>query len=470
MTNRWPISYGAAALVVLLQVPAFAQAPALMPVQGVLTNADGVPLDGSAQVTFTLYDAPTLGTAFYAETLSVEVANGVFSVYLGTDVNNPLDLVNFQMPEIYLGLQVEDNAEMIPRFRLATTPYAGFAQYCGDASSLGGQTSADFAPTTHTHAFGEVTNVPDFAADTHGHPWGDLTGVPAGLADGDDDTRYTAGAGLNAAGTMFSVDDSYVQRRISQTCPNGGLRQVNADGTVECDTDDNTTYQAGTGMSLRGTTFSVEEYANLARKDAAAGNQVFDTRTLVLDYTNNYVGVNQAAPSAPLDVGGDIELTGNIRPSSSRTFYHFVAPTDFDSSSSNFINTGLYIYASSSLTMSLYARPKMPNGATVRTVTCYLYDNGTGLIEDFNIYFFRRAYTASAGSQLGSDINANLNYQDGTVRSFSIANLTEVVDNARNEYYIFISFDLPGSVTSGFAAYRFYGCRMTYAMDRFSTF
>lgn len=35
--------------------------------------------------------------------------------------------------------------------------------------------------------------------------WSDLTGVPTGLADGDDDTTYTAGAGLALSGTTFSV-------------------------------------------------------------------------------------------------------------------------------------------------------------------------------------------------------------------------------------------------------------------------
>ena len=167
---------------------------------------------------------------------------------------------------------------------------------------------------------------------------------------------------------------------------------------------------------------------------------------------------------------GDIEFTGNVRPSSSRTFYQFLGPNEFESTSSSFTNVGLYIYPSSALTMSLYGRTKLPNGATVRTVTCYAYDNGTGSIENFNIYFFRRSYTSASGSQIGSDINSNLNFQDTTVRAFNITGLSEVIDNARNDYYLFISFDLPSSVTSGFSSYRFYGCRMTYTVDRFSTF
>lgn len=36
--------------------------------------------------------------------------------------------------------------------------------------------------------------------------WADLSGVPSGLADGDDDTTYTAGSNLSLAGTIFSVN------------------------------------------------------------------------------------------------------------------------------------------------------------------------------------------------------------------------------------------------------------------------
>ena len=265
MMNRWHFSFAAACLV-FAPTSASAQAPALLPVQGVLTDADGTALDGPFQVTFTLYDTASGDTSFFAETKTVNIEAGVFTTYLGTDGSNPLDLVNFQMSDAYLGIQVAGNEEMTPRFRLATAPYAGFAQYCGDASTLGGQTSADFAPASHTHPWSDITDVPGFASLVHGHAWNELSGVPSDLADGDDNTLYSAGTGLNASGTVFSVDDSYVQRRVNQTCSNGGISQINADGSTVCDTDDDTTYQAGTGLSLSGSRFSVDQYANLARK------------------------------------------------------------------------------------------------------------------------------------------------------------------------------------------------------------
>ena len=89
--------------------------------------------------------------------------------------------------------------------------------------------------------------------------WNNLTNVPAGFADGvDDNTTYSAGSGLALTGTQFSVLTNTIQSRVSGSCPAGqSIRQVNQDGSVVCEADDNTTYSAGSGLALSGNQFSV---------------------------------------------------------------------------------------------------------------------------------------------------------------------------------------------------------------------
>ncbi len=166
--NRTTDYLGLLALSAALLSPAVAaaQAPALLPVQGVLTDENGVRITTAVNVTFSLYDVATGGTAFHTETVAVSPDNGLFTVYLGT--NTALELSNFSMSEIYLGIEIESDGEMTPRFRLGTAPYAAFAQSCGDAATLEGSAAAAFAAAAHTHDWTEVQN------------------RPAGLDDGDD--------------------------------------------------------------------------------------------------------------------------------------------------------------------------------------------------------------------------------------------------------------------------------------------
>ncbi len=65
-------------------------------------------------------------------------------------------------------------------------------------------------------------------------PWSGLSGVPAGLNDGDDDTTYTAGTGLTLSGGAFNLAASY---RLPQGCANGQIAEWN--GSVwACGNDD----------------------------------------------------------------------------------------------------------------------------------------------------------------------------------------------------------------------------------------
>ncbi|WP_456449139.1 S-layer homology domain-containing protein [Thiolapillus sp.] len=90
---------------------------------------------------------------------------------------------------------------------------------------------------------------------------------------GGDITAVNAGTGLSGGGTSGDVslaaDLTYVQRRVSSTCAAGSsIRAIAADGSVTCETDDNsggdiTAVSAGTGLSGGGTSGDISLAADL---------------------------------------------------------------------------------------------------------------------------------------------------------------------------------------------------------------
>jgi hypothetical protein len=78
--------------------------------------------DGDYRVVFRLYDVESEGTALWRESKTVTVKKGVFSTNLGDTnaLNN--DLFNGQA--LWLGIQVENDAEALPRQLITVTPYA----------------------------------------------------------------------------------------------------------------------------------------------------------------------------------------------------------------------------------------------------------------------------------------------------------------------------------------------------------
>lgn len=189
--------------------------------QGRLEMA-GKPYTGSCDFQFGLWDAAAAGSQVGStlDALSVNVSDGLFSVRLDFGAGS------FDGNDRYLEVAVRcpagagDYTTLAPRRELTAAPYALFA---GSA------------------------------------PWDGLADVPPGFADGiDDSAAYTAGQGLTLLGTMFSVDLSAIQARITGACGEGfAVRAVAADGSVTCEQDDGQAYSAGAGLSLIGSEFAV---------------------------------------------------------------------------------------------------------------------------------------------------------------------------------------------------------------------
>lgn len=98
-----------------------ADIPKTLNYQGSLTDNTGQPLSGTRQMTFALYDIASGGTALWTEIQAVTLKDGRFSVVLGS--SSPLSADIFT-GETFLGIQVESNAEMVPRQQLTSVAYA----------------------------------------------------------------------------------------------------------------------------------------------------------------------------------------------------------------------------------------------------------------------------------------------------------------------------------------------------------
>jgi hypothetical protein len=118
--------------------------------QGHLTDNAGEPVNSDLPMTFTLYDAPTGGTAVWTEERSgsnaVPVTAGLFSVSLGSVT--PLDNTLFGEP-LWLGISVNGDAEMTPREQLDGGATAVVPRLLGEDSCTRHEGCPHPTETTH---------------------------------------------------------------------------------------------------------------------------------------------------------------------------------------------------------------------------------------------------------------------------------------------------------------------------------
>jgi hypothetical protein len=199
--------------VLLLLAPVLYAVPGTINYQGLLKE-DGVPVEGSRDVTFRIYDSSTGGSMLWEEEQSVTFTQGMFSVLLGSA--EPIQASVFGGGRRWLSVSVDGGAEILPRGELASVGYAFSAETADtasralkadeaesaqeaaealDAYQLGGEPASQYSRVSHTHdSFyyrQSLLKTSDGTAPNVGSNfvhWDILAGVPAGFADGVDDT------------------------------------------------------------------------------------------------------------------------------------------------------------------------------------------------------------------------------------------------------------------------------------------
>ena len=124
-----------------------APVPTLMHFECFLTDLAGTPITqtGLAAV-LRIYDAPTNGNVLYTESRTVDADAGLISLDIGEVTPLPLALFD-PTQERYLGVTFGTDAEMTPRTRIVSVP---FAMRSGDAEVADDVAGSDINPNSIT--------------------------------------------------------------------------------------------------------------------------------------------------------------------------------------------------------------------------------------------------------------------------------------------------------------------------------
>ncbi|MBN2089669.1 tail fiber domain-containing protein [candidate division KSB1 bacterium] len=108
--------------ILLLFLTSNAEIPKLMNYQGMLTDANGKPIDGTRTITFGLFGAETGGAALWTETHKVTIKDGLFNVILGSIKS--FDNIDIDPLKVYLEVTIDTDPPMKPRKQLVSVAFA----------------------------------------------------------------------------------------------------------------------------------------------------------------------------------------------------------------------------------------------------------------------------------------------------------------------------------------------------------
>jgi hypothetical protein len=252
--------------------------PQKMNYQGYLTNAAGVPINGTVQMVFSIYNVSSGGTPpLWTETHSVTVSQGVYSVILGEGtIPNPINLP-FDTT-YYLGVQVGTDPEMTPRKILTSVGYAFQAL---NSEMLGGQKLSDL-----DNRYGQAFPVQNPRSNT-------LTIVDSG----NDVGQYSSiTIGTDGLPVISYNDGAYHALKVAKcgdaSCSSGNtLTIVDTGYIVGGGTGHDTSITIGTdGLPV----ISYLDRTNFDLKVAHCGNASCSSGNIITTVDSGYLGYNSS--------------------------------------------------------------------------------------------------------------------------------------------------------------------------------
>lgn len=238
-------------LVLTLVFGAAADVPRLINYQGTLTDENGYPLYGQHVVTFKIYYVLTGGAPKWEESQVVDVYEGLFHTILGGTTAIPDTL--FDCHDLWMGLTVDSDPEIIPRMRLTSVPFAFRTAVAETAVAVAVVPGHDHDDRYYTET---ELNTNDGAINEASDPvdWTKLKSVPVGLADGVDDVGAGDGHSLDADDGN-PIDVVYVDS-------NGfvGIGMTNPGHVLDVDGDVNANTYYGDGSNLTGISAGLKKH------------------------------------------------------------------------------------------------------------------------------------------------------------------------------------------------------------------
>lgn len=278
---------------------AVATVPTVMNFQGRLTDPGGAALaDGNYNMTFRLYTTSTGGTASWTEqrlvsaSQAVPVANGLFSIQLGTVTPIPASL--FASGNLFLGVELPTPATattsspswtegaMTPRNPVSTSAYSF------NSETLDGMDSTAFAQIGANNTFTGTNNFKSSTNNTSAFSIQNSAGTGLLTADTQSaNMNIYIGSSTADANTVFLVVDSYSGAGDPTGGVNGAMYYNSAKGKLRC-------LEAGTWANCTPTV--------VANTTVPAGNTVANTATET-SFTNTYnIAANDCIPGRVYNV------------------------------------------------------------------------------------------------------------------------------------------------------------------------